>query len=88
MEFFSLKKLHHVFKYTEYDELTSQLCIQGIKRNICVFFFYEYNPIDALTLKRNPREICSWRKSNAKLLQTKVLTLFFWNLHRNPGSQS
>lgn len=40
MEFFSLKKLHHVFKYTEYDELTSQLCIQGITRNICVFLLW------------------------------------------------
>ena len=34
--FFHSKNIYHVFRYAEYDELTSQLCIQGIKANICL----------------------------------------------------
>ena len=37
-DFFPSKNIYHVFRYAEDDELTSQLCIQGIKQ-ISVFFF-------------------------------------------------
>jgi hypothetical protein len=73
--FFFLKEHpHHVLKYKDGD-LAHQLYIQSMKRNICAFFFYEYNPMNALTLKTISREICSWRKSIAELLQTRSLDL-------------
>lgn len=62
--FFFLKEYpHHVIKYADCGELTGQLCIPGIKRNIWVFFFYEHHALDASALKRMLREICSWLTS-------------------------
>ena len=91
VDFFFLKSHpHYVLKYAEYDELTSQLCIQGIKKKICIFFLLWLQSHRCPNIKesKNILQLKKKKKGMLTYFKLEVLTLCFWNLHKNQVHRS